>query len=126
MTETSATPPDPAKPLGDPRCAVIYNPVKVSADFRSVVEEALPRHDFQPPLWLATTVDDPGRGMARQAVAEGVDLVIGAGGDGTIRAIADGLAHTGVPLGLVPSGTGNLLAPTSISRWTSSRHCTSR
>ena len=48
--------------------------------------------------------------MTRQAVAEQVDLVIGAGGDGTIRSVADGLAHTGIPLGLVPAGTGNLLA----------------
>src|SRR4029453_4941114 len=48
--------------------------------------------------------------MTRQAVAAHVDLVIGAGGDGTIRYLADGLAHTGIPLGLVPAGTGNLLA----------------
>jgi diacylglycerol kinase family enzyme len=48
--------------------------------------------------------------MTKQAVAEQVDLVIGAGGDGTIRYVADGLAHTGIPLGLVPAGTGNLLA----------------
>jgi diacylglycerol kinase (ATP) len=91
------------------RCAVIYNPVKVSDDFRSLVEEALPRHDLTP-LWLETSEDDPGRGMTRQAVTEKVDLVIGAGGDGTIRLIADGLAHSGIPLGLIPAGTGNLLA----------------
>jgi len=48
--------------------------------------------------------------MTRQAVAEQADLVVGAGGDGTIRYVADGLAHTGIPMGLVPAGTGNLLA----------------
>ena len=48
--------------------------------------------------------------MTRQAVTEQVDLVIGAGGDGTIRYVADGLAHSGIPMGLVPAGTGNLLA----------------
>ena len=37
--------------------------------------------------------------MTRQAVAEQVDLVVGAGGDGTIRYVADGLAHSGIPLG---------------------------
>jgi len=92
------------------RCAVIYNPVKVSDDFRSMVETALPRHNFSSTLWLETSEDDPGRGMAQQAVAEQVDLVLGAGGDGTIRLIADGLANSGIPLGLVPAGTGNLLA----------------
>jgi diacylglycerol kinase family enzyme len=92
------------------RCAVIYNPVKVSDEFRQTVEEALPRHDFQPPWWLETSEEDPGRGMAQQAVEAGVDLVLGAGGDGTIRLIADGLANSGIPFGIIPAGTGNLLA----------------
>ena len=48
--------------------------------------------------------------MTEHAVAEGVDLVLGAGGDGTIRAICSGLAGSGVPFGLIPAGTGNLLA----------------
>lgn len=92
------------------RCAVIYNPVKISDQFRDLVENALPRHGFASPLWLETSEEDPGRGMTKRAVAEKVDLVIGAGGDGTIRLIADGLAGTGIPLGLIPAGTGNLLA----------------
>ena len=48
--------------------------------------------------------------MTAQAVREGVDLVLGAGGDGTIRVICSGLAGTGIPFGLIPAGTGNLLA----------------
>ena len=48
--------------------------------------------------------------MTEQAVRENVDLVLGAGGDGTIRVICSGLAHTGIPFGLIPAGTGNLLA----------------
>lgn len=62
------------------------------------------------PQWLETTLDDPGSGMVRAAVAAGADLVIACGGDGTVRACADGLAGTRIPLGVVPSGTGNLLA----------------
>lgn len=97
----------PSTPAG---CAVIFNPVKVSDAFRSRVEEALSRHGRSEALWLETTEEDPGRGQVREAVAAQVDLVIGAGGDGTIRLIADGLANTGIPLGLIPAGTGNLLA----------------
>jgi diacylglycerol kinase (ATP) len=92
------------------RCAVIYNPIKVSGKFRALVEDSLQRGGWSNTLWLETSAEDPGRAMTQQAVAEQVDLVIGAGGDGTIRAVADGLAHTGIPLGLVPAGTGNLLA----------------
>jgi YegS/Rv2252/BmrU family lipid kinase len=92
------------------RCAVIYNPTKVSEKFRDLMEDNLQRKGWRDTLWLETSVEDLGRAMTRQAVAEQVDLVIGAGGDGTIRYVADGLAHTGIPLGLVPAGTGNLLA----------------
>jgi diacylglycerol kinase family enzyme len=48
--------------------------------------------------------------MTAQAVKEEVDIVLGIGGDATIRMITDGLAGTGIPLGLIPAGTGNLLA----------------
>ena len=93
-----------------PRCAVVYNPTKVSDKFHALVEESLQRNGWSNTLWLETSAEDPGRAMTRQAVTEQVDLVIGAGGDGTIRYVADGLAHSGIPMGLVPAGTGNLLA----------------
>ena len=92
------------------RCAVIYNPTKISDKFLILVEEGLQRKGWGNTLWLETSVEDPGGAITRQAVAAQVDLVIAAGGDGTIRYVADGLAHTGIPLGLVPAGTGNLLA----------------
>ena len=98
------------QPSHSRRCAVIYNPTKVSDKFHALVEEGLQRNGWSNTLWLETSAEDPGRAMTRRAVAEQVDLVIGAGGDGTIRYVADGLAHTGIPMGLIPAGTGNLLA----------------
>lgn len=97
---------------GAPRCAVIYNPAKVTdwVTFRRHVEFELERRGYRRTLWLETTVDDPGRAQARQAIDEGVDLVLGAGGDGTVRVVTSELAGTRIPFGLVPAGTGNLLA----------------
>jgi hypothetical protein len=48
--------------------------------------------------------------LARRAVAAGARLVFAAGGDGTVRACAEALAHTGIPLAIVPIGTANLTA----------------
>ena len=59
--------------------------------------------------WLETTEDDPGAGQTRQALAAGADLVLVCGGDGTVAACAGAVAGTGVPIGIVPTGTGNLL-----------------
>lgn len=92
------------------RCAVIANPVKVSDGFQGAVTEALREGGWGEPVWLETTENDPGRSMAATAVAEQVDLVIAAGGDGTVRVVADGLAGTGIPMAIVPEGTANLLS----------------
>ncbi len=92
------------------RCAVIYNPTRVSDEFRTIVDRRLDPTSWEPPMWLETSAEDPGRSMAAKAVEESVDLVIAAGGDGTVRIIADGLANSGIPMGVVPAGTGNLLA----------------
>lgn len=61
--------------------------------------------------WLAETSEaDHGLLVTRRAVAAGARLVFAAGGDGTVRACAQALAGTGVPLAIVPLGTANLTA----------------
>ena len=92
------------------RCAVIFNPVKVTDDFREALASRLAAARWTEPIWLPTAEDDPGRSMAATAVEQQVDLVVAAGGDGTVRVVADGLANSGIPMGIVPSGTANLLA----------------
>lgn len=94
-----------------PFAAVVYNPVKVDeTKLRTFVEKAEAEAGWAPTRWYETSVEDPGTGQADQAVAEGASVVMAAGGDGTIRAVAQGLGGRDVPIGLLPSGTGNLLA----------------
>ncbi len=91
--------------------AVVFNPVKIDeARLREVVVRIGTEHGWPDTRWYATSADDPGTGQARQAVHDGAALVLAAGGDGTIRSVAQGLRGSDVPIALLPSGTGNLLA----------------
>jgi len=91
--------------------AAVLNPIKGEV---MRVRQAISRHAHGTgagrPLWFETTIEDDGADAARRAVEAGARLVIASGGDGTVRAVAGALRHTGVALGIVPSGTGNLLA----------------
>ena len=46
----------------------------------------------------------------RARLKEGFDLIVAAGGDGTVSAVVDGLAGSPTPLGIIPTGTANLVA----------------
>ncbi len=99
----------PSKVSAGRRVAVIHNPASGSADDVQALRSAFVAAGTEP-LWLATTEDDPGTGQAAEAIASGVDTVIACGGDGTVRAVLQSVAGTEVALGVVPMGTGNLLA----------------
>jgi diacylglycerol kinase (ATP) len=91
--------------------AVIYNPIKVDLDaLREAVSVEARTAGWNETLWLETSEADAGQGVTKEALDHGVDLVIAAGGDGTVRAVAESLRGSGVPIALLPSGTGNLLA----------------
>ncbi len=95
-----------------PFAAVVANPTKVDdADVRlDWVRQASEDLGWAPPLWLETTREDIGHGQTRTALEAGASVVLAYGGDGTARAVASELTGTGVPLALLPAGTGNLLA----------------
>jgi diacylglycerol kinase family enzyme len=108
--------PEPLAPAADhPRpgkqLALVVNPSKPGA--AAVVETVLQMCGdvgWPPPLVLQTTVDEPGGPQAERAVAAGADIVVAAGGDGTVRSVAGALTGGNVPMGIIPGGTGNLLA----------------
>ncbi len=91
--------------------ALVYNPIKVDADaLRTSVERHSRDAGWGDPLFFETTVEDLGDGITREALSAGADAVLVAGGDGTVRAVSEAMTGSGVPLTIVPSGTGNLLA----------------
>lgn len=91
--------------------AVVYNPIKVNLkQLKATVKSAEAHAGWSKSLWFETSVLDPGGDVTRQALDNGADVILAAGGDGTIRAVAEALRGTTVPIALLPSGTGNLLA----------------
>ena len=93
---------------------IIWNPSKTTRqDLESGLEEATASAPAVSEIcWFETSEDDAGQGATAQAIEAGADVLVVAGGDGTVRAVAEHLAGTdgGVELGIVPLGTGNLLA----------------
>jgi diacylglycerol kinase (ATP) len=94
------------------RAAVVIHPGKHDDvdGFQAAVRRVMSEYGWAEPLWLETTPEEPGERLAREAVQSGVDVVLASGGDGTISACAGGMAGSGIPLALLPCGTGNLLA----------------
>jgi diacylglycerol kinase (ATP) len=92
--------------------AVVINPSKFSdtSEAKAAVTLVARNSGWNDPLWFETSKEDSGTAAAQAALDAGVDLVCAMGGDGTVRAVAGVLRGTTVPFGLLPSGTGNLLA----------------
>ncbi len=94
------------------RVWVVVNPSKmpdVNA-FKQEVDTRVLEKTGLPAVWVETTIEDPGTGQAVTALRSKPSVVIAAGGDGTLRAVAAAMAQSGVPMGVLPVGTGNLLA----------------
>ncbi|MBB2994994.1 diacylglycerol/lipid kinase family protein [Paeniglutamicibacter cryotolerans] len=93
------------------KVAVVLNPTKAGTGAAAAaVLHVCAEAGIPAPLIFETTPEDAGRDAALRALEAGCDLVIAAGGDGTVRAVAESLVHGTASLGIIPLGTGNLLA----------------
>lgn len=99
------------KPSTAQQAAVIVNPVKIDAKrLRSAVAAEEKKNGWLPSVWFQTSIDDPGQLAARSALEHDPTVVIVAGGDGTIRTVAEVVYSSGIPVAVVAAGTANLLA----------------
>ena len=91
---------------------VVFNPA-AGKNAHESVREALGRHfaasHIQYEVHETSKTDKPGD-IVRTRLREGFDLAVAAGGDGTVSDVIDGLVGNPKPLGIVPTGTGNLIA----------------
>ena len=99
----------PVVAIVNPRASRLRNPVRraaVLADLDAWTRQA----SGQPPMIL-TAIDAASADAAgAEAVRAGAGLVVVVGGDGTASAVAVDLADTGIPVAIIPAGTGNVLA----------------
>ena len=93
------------------RALLITNPLAARAHARAVTTI---RDILQGGGWSVEVRSTNGPGDARRIAEEsrgmGFDVLVSHGGDGTAMQVAAGIAGTGIALGLVPGGTGNVLA----------------
>jgi diacylglycerol kinase (ATP) len=95
------------------RAAIIYNPVARGLSRRlhqlQRTIELLAGQGIEASL-VPTNAPGTAGAQARRLIDAGCDLIVAAGGDGTINEVAAGLLNTRVPLAILPGGTANVLA----------------
>lgn len=94
------------------KALVIFNP-PAGNNGGQVLHDALSRHFTAVPIEYEVYETRKGDRLAeivRRRLRDGFDLVVAAGGDGTVSAVSDGLMGSSIPLGIIPTGTGNLIA----------------
>ena len=91
------------------KIAFIINPksgTKSKESLPELIEKNLDKEKFEPKI-VYTQYAGHGKELAQQLSAEGYDVVVACGGDGTVNEIASAIVHTKTALAIVPLGSGN-------------------
>jgi len=98
--------------MSERRALLIVNPVSGTSRKEGLEEKVIKRlgdSGVEVTACRTACAGDATR-LAQKGIAEGVDMVIAAGGDGTVNETANALCDTGVSFGIIPCGSGNGLA----------------
>jgi YegS/Rv2252/BmrU family lipid kinase len=104
--------PDNGRESSGHRAFIVLNPIAghASADeIRSTLDRFLVERGWSCEVY-ETTGEENVAELTRNASKEEYDLIVAAGGDGTVAGVVNGLVQSDIPLGVVPVGTGNGLA----------------
>ena len=93
--------------------SIIFNPVSGSGDpevRKKLISDALAEHGYRC-QFIATSEKQGAKQLAEDALKKGgIDLLVVAGGDGTVMEVLEAVAGKDIPVAVIPSGTGNLLS----------------
>lgn len=94
-----------------PAAALIFNPVSGPRDPQPDLQQikTLLGSHFDLDIIQTSPDCDPTQ-LALAAIAQGAEVILAAGGDGTVSAVAQALYRTSIPLGVIPRGSGNVFA----------------
>ena len=90
--------------------AVVAHREKLTKSSAGDLKSALARAGLADALWFEIDKGSAAEGVARKAIKQGAETIIVCGGDGTVRAAAAAIAHSGASLAVLPAGTANLFA----------------
>jgi diacylglycerol kinase (ATP) len=94
------------------RVFVVFNPVAgltKAENARQTIENFCKEQGWECEIHETKPEDDL-RQVVLDALKREVDLVLASGGDGTVSGVVTGMVNSGKPMGILPAGTGNLLA----------------
>src|SRR5438132_3167638 len=90
--------------------AVVAHREKMTKSSAGDLKSALTRAGLADALWCEIDKGSAAEGVTRKTIKQGAKTVIVCGGDGTVRAAAAAVAHSGAALAVLPAGTANLFA----------------
>ncbi len=99
-------------PKSQPEALIIMNPISGfnnAKSLRRLINDHFRRAGWSFSIYLTEKDVHPGP-LIGEYLDKGVDLVVVAGGDGTIAAVAAGMAGSTIPMGIIPTGTWNAIA----------------